>query len=82
SRGGISGTVADIRLILKSSIDNLASSIILVHNHPSGQMKPSNQDLALTKRVVDASKLLDVSVYDHIIFCQDQYLSFADEGLL
>lgn len=82
SRGGVNGTVADVRLILKTAIENLASSIILVHNHPSGQSKPSQQDLDLTKRVVNAAKLLEISVFDHIIYCQEKYFSFADEGLL
>jgi DNA repair protein RadC len=82
SRGGISGTVADIRLILKTAIENLASSIILLHNHPSGQLKPSKEDLDLTKKIIEGAKLLDISVFDHIIFCQKDYFSFADNNLL
>jgi len=82
SRGGVNGTVADVRLILKTAIENLASSIILVHNHPSGQTRPSKEDIELTKKIIHAANLLDISVFDHIIFCQDQYFSFADDGLL
>jgi len=74
--------VADIRLILKTAIENLASSIILFHNHPSGQLKPSKEDLDLTKKIIEGAKLLDISVFDHIIFCQKDYFSFADNNLL
>lgn len=82
SSGGISGTVADTRLIFKSAIDHLASSMILVHNHPSGNNKPSQQDIQLTKKLVEAGKLMDVAVLDHLIIAENKYFSFADEGMI
>lgn len=82
SQGGISGTYVDQRLIFKSAIEKLASSIILVHNHPSGTLYPSEQDKILTKRLVESSKLLEIPIVDHIIFTDNGYFSFADEGLL
>jgi DNA repair protein RadC len=82
SRGGLAGTVADVRLMFKFAIENLASGMILVHNHPSGNTKPSSQDLLLTKKVKEAGLLMDILVLDHIIFTDNAYLSFADEELL
>lgn len=82
SRGGIAGTVVDLRLIFKPAIERLASSIVLCHNHPSGNLRPSNQDLSLTKKVVQSGKMLDIFVNDHIIFGDDGFFSFADEGLI
>jgi DNA repair protein RadC len=82
SQGGISGTVVDIRLILKSAIQLLASSIILVHNHPSGQTKPSQQDLQLTKKLKEAALLFDIQVLDHLVISDKHFFSFADEGEL
>ncbi|MCF6356398.1 MAG: DNA repair protein RadC [Draconibacterium sp.] len=82
SQGGVSGTVIDVRLILKKALDNLASSLILCHNHPSGTVEASDADLKITRKISDAAKLMDISVIDHIIIGQYQYLSFADEGML
>jgi DNA repair protein RadC len=82
SRGGISGTVVDQRLIFKPAIEKLASSIILLHNHPSGTLHPSEQDKLLTKKLVSSAKLLDIPVLDHIICTDSGYFSFADEGLI
>ena len=82
SQGGISGTVVDVRLILKKAIEYLASSIILSHNHPSGQLKPSQQDIEITQKLKKASAYLDISVLDHIIIADNQFFSFADEGVL
>ncbi len=82
SQGGISGTVVDIRLILKKAIENLASSIILSHNHPSGQLKASQQDKELTQKLKKAAFYLDISVLDHVIVADNQYFSFADEGII
>ena len=72
----------DIKLIAKYAIDCLASAVILAHNHPSGNLKPSNEDLAITKKVKEGLKILDISVLDHIILTSDGYLSFGDEGIL
>jgi DNA repair protein RadC len=82
SVGGVSGTVADIKMIFKLAIDNLASSIILVHNHPSGQLTPSPFDKHLTHQIKEAGQLLDLPVLDHMIFTDDGYYSFMDEGAM
>jgi len=82
SEGGISGTVADPKKIFKLALENNATSIILSHNHPSGNIQPSDSDLKLTKKLVDAGKLLDISVLDHVIIGDEKYYSFADENML
>ena len=82
SQGGVNGTVVDIKLIAKYAIDCLASGVILAHNHPSGNLKASNEDLAITKKVKEGLKILDIQVLDHIILTSDGYLSFGDEGIL
>ncbi len=82
SQGGIAGTVTDVRLILKCAIDRLATGIILCHNHPSGNLKPSEQDFAITKKIREAASLLDIKLLDHIIVSDRSYYSFADEGVL
>ena len=82
SSGGVSGTVADTRVIFKNAIEHLSSSIILVHNHPSGNNKPSQTDITLTKKLVEAGKIMDISVLDHIIVAENNYFSFADDGLI
>lgn len=82
SQGGISGTVIDVRIILKPAIEKLASSIILCHNHPSGTMQASDADIKITKKIKKAAELLDIAVLDHLIIGQNKYLSFADEGIL
>ena len=82
SQGGVSGTVADPKLIFNHALNHLASSVILVHNHPSGNIKPSEADKRLTKQLFEAGKLLEITVLDHIIFTDSAYFSFADENLL
>ena len=82
SQGGISGTVVDIRLVAKYALEGLATSIILVHNHPSGTLKTSSQDINLTKEVQAGMELLDIRLLDHLIVTKDGYYSFADEGLM
>ena len=82
SQGGISGTVIDVRLILKTAIEKLASSVILCHNHPSGTLQASDADLKITRKIKDAAELMDISVLDHIILGQNNYLSLADEGMI
>lgn len=82
SRGGISGTVVDIRLILREALNLYASGIILGHNHPSGQCRPSTQDTHLTRKLKEAAQWMDISLLDHIIVCGDTYFSFADEGII
>ena len=78
SQGGVSGTVVDVRLIAKYAVGCLASHVILAHNHPGGTLKPSKQDLLITKKTVDGLKLLDIHVLDHVILTEDGYYSFAD----
>ncbi|PIF06334.1 MAG: hypothetical protein CSA36_02270 [Draconibacterium sp.] len=82
SQGGISGTVIDVRIILKRAIEKMASSMILCHNHPSGTLQASKADQKITKKIENAAKIMDISVLDHIIVGQNRYLSFADEGML
>ncbi len=82
SAGGVSGTVADPKIIFKQAIEHLASSMILLHNHPSGNLTPSQADKDLTRKLKDAGKLLDIPVLDHLIFTDKAYYSFADEGIL
>ncbi|MEM1135216.1 MAG: DNA repair protein RadC [Bacteroidota bacterium] len=82
SKGGISGTLADTRLIFKAAIDHLSCGIILSHNHPSGNLRPSQADIQLTKKMKEAGSLLDIPVVDHIIFTDKGYYSFIDKGLL
>ena len=82
SKGGVSGTVADAKLIFKAALSKLASSIILCHNHPSGNLKPSKADLQLTSKLVEGGKNLDIAVLDHLIIGNNSYFSFADEGLI
>ena len=82
SSGGITGTVADPRLIMKKAIEQEATGLILSHNHPSGNLRPSKADEELTYKIREAAKLLDIRVMDHIIVSNEGYFSFADEGLL
>jgi DNA repair protein RadC len=82
STGGMSGTVADPRMIFKAALDQKALSIILCHNHPSGNTQPSTADIQLTKNIVEAGKVLEISVLDHVIITQNGYYSFADEGVI
>ena len=81
-RGGVSSTVVDSKVIFSFALESLASGIILSHNHPSGNLKPSNSDIRLTKKLVDAGKIMEVPILDHIIVGDNDYFSFADEGLL
>ena len=82
SEGGIAGTIADPKKIFKISLDHHASSLILCHNHPSGNTKPSEADIKLTKKLFEAGKLLDISIIDHLIIGEEKYFSFADNNLL
>ncbi len=82
SRGGITGTVADPRLILKKAVEQEATSIILSHNHPSGNLQPSRADEEITQKIKQAASYFDIRVLDHIIVSDDGYYSFADEGNL
>jgi DNA repair protein RadC len=82
SQGGLSGTVIDTRIILKKALDNLASSIIVCHNHPSGNMQPSDADVKITGKLKKAAEMLEIKLLDHVIIADKSYFSFADEGLI
>ncbi len=80
--GGISGTVADVRHIFQSAILSNCSSLILAHNHPSGNTQPSEADIKLTRKIAKAGELHDIKVLDHVILTCENYYSFADEGMI
>lgn len=82
SQGGLSGTVIDTRIILKKALDSLASSIIVCHNHPSGNTQPSDADVKITEKLKKASEMLEIKFLDHVIIADKSYFSFADEGLI
>lgn len=82
SKGGITGTLVDVRLVMKNALEQGAIGLILAHNHPSGTLKPSSADKQLTQKLKQAAIVLDLKVLDHLIITQNSYLSFADEGLL
>ena len=82
AKGGLSGCVVDIKLILSVALKTLASGIIMVHNHPSGNLKPSTADINITEKLKSACKLLEIELLDHLIITRDNYFSFADEGIL
>ena len=82
SQGGITGTVADPRIILKKALEHGATALVLSHNHPSGNLKPSRADEELTNKLKHAAAFMDIKILDHIIVSEDGYFSFADEGIL
>ncbi|MDX9883101.1 MAG: JAB domain-containing protein [Prolixibacteraceae bacterium] len=82
SMGGISGTVTDVRIIMQTALKSNASAIILAHNHPSGNLQPSESDKKVTGKIKEAGQLLEITVLDHLILTSETYLSFADEGLM
>jgi DNA repair protein RadC len=82
SKGGISGTVVDNRLIFREAFQNYASSIILAHNHPSGNLKPSQADIRITDKIKQAGEFMDIKLLDHLIITSSNYYSFGDEGMI
>ena len=82
SQGGITGTVIDVRLVLKSALEKYATSLIFCHNHPSGNLDPSDADKKITRQLKEAAAIMEIQVIDHIIISQSGYFSFADEGML
>lgn len=82
SKGGMTGTIADPRIILKKALEENAVSLILCHNHPSGSLRPSRSDEDLTRKIKEAASYFDIKVLDHLIVSEDGYYSFADEGIL
>jgi DNA repair protein RadC len=82
SQGGISGTVTDVRMVMKKAIEYLASGIIVCHNHPSGNLNPSESDSKITQKIKEAGNLMDIQLLDHLIISDNDYYSFADNGIL
>ncbi len=82
STGGMHGTVADPKVIFKEALDRRASAIILCHNHPSGQLRPSEEDIRLTRKLVEGGRLIEIAVQDHLIITSAGYYSFADNGMM
>ncbi|HDS08116.1 MAG TPA: JAB domain-containing protein [Bacteroides sp.] len=82
SQGGLAGTVIDTRIILKKALDHLASSIIVCHNHPSGNKQPSDADAQITEKLKKAADMIEIKLLDHVIIADKSYFSFADEGLI
>ncbi|MBP8960105.1 MAG: DNA repair protein RadC [Bacteroidales bacterium] len=82
SQGGIAGTITDVRIVMKKAIEYLSSGIILCHNHPSGNLNPSDSDTNITMKIKEAGNFLDIQLIDHLIISENNYYSFADNGLL
>jgi len=82
SKGGISGTLVDVRVLFRIALEHFATSIIVAHNHPSGSLKPSLEDIQITKNIKNAGEILNVILLDHLIIGDNSFLSFAEEGLL
>ncbi|WP_343531702.1 DNA repair protein RadC [Pedobacter sp.] len=82
SKGGQAGTVIDPKMVFKIAIEQGAASMVLVHNHPSGNLKPSSADINITKKLVELGTLMEIRIYDHIIVCNNRFLSLADEGYI
>ena len=82
SKGGISQTSVDVRIIMKIALEERATAIVIAHNHPSGSLKPSTADIEITQKIKEAGKILDIQLLDHLILTQKAYFSFADEGML
>ncbi len=82
SRGGVAGTVVDTKIIFKTAIEHYASSIIICHNHPSGNLKPSDADVKITKNIKEAGKIMEIPLLDHLIITDSGFYSFGDEGMM
>ncbi|PQA92961.1 hypothetical protein B0A69_12375 [Chryseobacterium shigense] len=82
TQGGISQSVVDVRVLFKTALDHFSTGIIIAHNHPSGSLKPSKEDIAITQKIKEAGSTLSIQLLDHVIVAHDSYFSFSDEGLL
>jgi len=82
TQGGINQSIVDIRIVFKTALEHFATGIIVSHNHPSGNLKPSAEDIGITKKIKEAGNLMNIQLLDHLIITQNSYLSFADEGIL
>lgn len=82
TQGGINQSIVDVRILFKTALDHFSTGIIISHNHPSGNLKPSQEDIDITKKIKEAGNMLNIQLLDHLIITQNSYFSFADEGLL
>ncbi len=82
TKGGISESIVDVRVLYKTALEHFSTAIIVAHNHPSGNLKPSNADLSITRKIEEAGKILNIKLLDHLIITQSGFFSFAEEGLL
>ena len=82
SKGGITGTIVDVRVLFKIALEHFATSIIVAHNHPTGNLKPSEADLKITKNIKSAGEILNIKLADHLIIGENAFFSFQDQGLL
>ncbi|AZA76347.1 JAB domain-containing protein [Chryseobacterium sp. G0186] len=82
TQGGISQSIVDVRVLFKIALEHFSTGVIIAHNHPSGNLKPSQEDIHITQKIKEAGKVLSIQLLDHIIITQDSYFSFSDEGLL
>ncbi|WP_027385293.1 RadC family protein [Chryseobacterium gregarium] len=82
TQGGINQSIVDIRILFKTALDHYATALIIAHNHPSGNLKPSKEDLEITQRIKEAGKMLNIQLLDHLIITQNSYFSFSDDGIL
>ncbi|MCW3162240.1 RadC family protein [Chryseobacterium oryctis] len=82
TQGGINQSIVDIRILFKTALEHFSTGIIVAHNHPSGNLKPSTEDLTITQKIKEAGELLNIQLLDHLIIIQNSYFSFSDEGLL
>ncbi|MDC8103722.1 DNA repair protein RadC [Chryseobacterium sp. B21-037] len=82
TQGGISQSIVDVRVLFKTALDNFSTGVIIAHNHPSGSLKPSREDLTITQKIKEAGRFLSIQLLDHLIITQNAYFSFSDEGLL
>ncbi|MCU7613613.1 DNA repair protein RadC [Chryseobacterium sp. GMJ5] len=82
TQGGINQSIVDIRILFKTALEHFSTGIIISHNHPSGNLKPSKEDIDITKKIKEAGALLNIQLLDHLIITQNSYISFADEGIL
>jgi DNA repair protein RadC len=82
TQGGINQSIVDIRVLFKTALDHFSTGIIVAHNHPSGNLKPSREDIEITQKIKEAGKMLGIQLLDHLIVTQNSYFSFSDDGLL
>lgn len=82
TQGGISQSIVDVRILFKTALDHFSTGIIIAHNHPSGNLKPSREDIEITQKIKEAGKILNIQLLDHLIITQNSYFSFSDDGLL